>query len=172
MNAIAWLRVVLFLAIYGGLHAAYQALRESPLDPWFIHELTVRPASGFIGWLWPMDGVSAAGPRLVWPQGRLTLLAGCDGFEVMSLFVAAMLVAEVSWRRGLPFLLAGCIGIWALNQVRIAALYWAFRYERSWFDAIHTAWGPLLLILCVAALYAWAIEWTPSHAHARAMASR
>jgi exosortase/archaeosortase family protein len=171
MNRMAWLRVALFLGIYALLHASYQALRESSFDPWFIHNLTVRPAAALIGWIWPMDGVAPAGPRLVWPNGRLTLLAGCDGFEVMSLFVAAMLVADVTWRRGLLFLGAGCVAVWMLNQLRIAALYWAFRYERAWFDAIHTAWGPLVLILAVAAIYAWAVGWrargpTSAMAHA------
>jgi exosortase/archaeosortase family protein len=154
-----WLRIGLFLLLYGGLHGAYQALRDSRFDPWFIHELTVRPAAGLIAVLFPGDAVAAAGPRLVWPEGRLTLLAGCDGFEVMSLFIAAVLVADVGWRRGLIALVVGCAAVWALNQARIAALYWSFRYQREWFDAVHTAWGPLLLVVAVAALYAWAIGW-------------
>ncbi|MDP1789707.1 MAG: archaeosortase/exosortase family protein [Methylibium sp.] len=161
MHLFGWLRVSLFLALYALLHWAYQSLRESSLDPWFIHTITVQPAAVLIGWLSPFDGVSAVGPRLVWPQGRLTLLAGCDGFEVMSLFIAAMLVADVTWRRGLVMLLAGCAAVWGLNQLRIAALYWAFRYERDWFDAIHTVWGPLLLILCVTVFYLWALRWQP-----------
>lgn len=165
MHLAAWLRVSLFLGLYALLHWAYQSLRESPLDPWFIHTLTVQPAASLIGWIAPLDGVSAVGPRLVWPQGRLTLLAGCDGFEVMSLFIAAMLVADVTWRRGLVMLLAGCTTVWVLNQLRIAALYWAFRYERDWFDAIHTVWGPLLLILCVASFYGVALKWLPSTEH-------
>jgi exosortase/archaeosortase family protein len=151
------LRIALFLLIYGSLHWAYQSLRSSVFDPWFIHTLTVAPAAALLDGLWPADLVRAIGPRLAWPGGRLTLLAGCDGFEVMSLFVAAVLVADLSWRRGLVALVAGCVAVWALNQARIVALYWAFRYEREWFDAIHTLWGPLLLISAVAAVYAWAV---------------
>jgi exosortase family protein XrtM len=152
-----WLRVGLFLLIYGLLHWAYQSLRDSRFDPWFVHTLTVQPASALIGLLFPSDAVNAVGPRLVWPEGRLTLLAGCDGFEVMSLFVAAVLVADTGWRRGVAALLGGCVAVWALNQLRIAALYWSFRYQRDWFDAIHTAWGPLALIVAVAALYWWMV---------------
>ncbi|MDP3824848.1 MAG: exosortase/archaeosortase family protein [Burkholderiales bacterium] len=151
------LRIGLFLLIYGGLHWAYQSLRSSALDPWFIHTLTVSPAAALLDGLWPADLVRAVGPRLAWPGGRLTLLAGCDGFEVMSLFAAAVLVADLSWRRGLFALVAGCAAVWALNQTRIVALYWAFRYERDWFDAIHTVWGPLLLISAVVVIYAWAV---------------
>jgi exosortase/archaeosortase family protein len=151
------LRIALFLLIYGSLHWAYQSLRSSVFDPWFIHTLTVAPAAALLDGLWPADLVRAIGPRLAWQGGRLTLLAGCDGFEVMSLFVAAVLVADLSWRRGLVALGAGCVAVWALNQARIVALYWAFRYEREWFDAIHTLWGPLLLISAVTAVYAWAV---------------
>lgn len=157
-----WLQVALFLLIYGVLQWAYQSLRSSEWDPWFIHTLTVRPAASLIDWLAATDGVAAVGPRLTWPGGRLSLLAGCDGFEVMCLFVPAILVAEVPWRRGVVALVLGCVAIWGLNQVRIAALYAAFRYQRDWFDAIHTAWGPLLLIAFVAAIFAWALRWSPS----------
>lgn len=151
------LRIGLFLLIYGVLHWAYQSLRSSALDPWFIHTLTVSPAAALLDGLWPADLVRAVGPRLAWPGGRLTLLAGCDGFEVMSLFVAAVLVADLSWQRGLLALVAGCAAVWALNQARIVALYWAFRYERDWFDVIHTVWGPLLLISAVVTVYALAV---------------
>jgi exosortase family protein XrtM len=152
-----WLRVGLFLLIYVLLHWAYQSLRDSRFDAWFVHTLTVQPASALINVLWPADAVAAIGPRLVWPEGRLTLLAGCDGFEVMSLFVAAVLVADTGWRRGLVALLGGCLTVWALNQLRIAALYGSFRYQREWFDAIHTAWGPLALVVSVAGIYWWMV---------------
>jgi exosortase/archaeosortase family protein len=158
------LRVALFLGIYGLLHWAYQALRGSAFDPWFIHTLTARPAATLIGWLAPLDGVAAAGSQLVWASGRLTLLAGCDGFEVISLFVAAVLVADVPWRRGFVLLVLGVFTAWTLNQLRIAALYGAFRYQREWFDPLHTLWGPLVLIACVAAVYAWGVGLWPRRA--------
>jgi len=155
------LRIGLFLGIYALLQWAYQSLRSSSFDPWFIHSLTVAPAASLIGWLVPADAVAAVGARLVWPGGRLTLLAGCDGFEVLALFVAAMLVADVDWRRGLVGLMLGCVAIWGLNQARIAALYLTFRYERPWFDAVHTAYGPLVLICAVAGIYALILGWRP-----------
>lgn len=152
-----WLRIGVFLALYALLHWAYQALRSSSLDPWFIHRLTVAPAAALIDWAAPADAVRAIGPRLVWPEGRLTLLAGCDGFEVMSLFVAAILACDVAPRRAMVALVGGCLVIWALNQLRIAALYGVFRYRREAFDALHTLWGPLLLIAATALIYRWAL---------------
>lgn len=163
-----WLRIGVFLVLYGLLHWGYQSLRSSSLDPWFIHSLTVAPAAALIDWLVPADGVQAVGPRLVWPEGRLTLLAGCDGFEVMSLFVAALLACDVAPRRCLAALAAGCLTIWALNQARIAALYGAFRHEREAFDALHTLWGPLLLIAATALIFRWALGWSSHQGHRQA----
>jgi exosortase/archaeosortase family protein len=149
-----WLRVGLFLLFYALLECTYLALRSSPMDEGFIHWLTVRPAAALVQWFRPLDGVQAEGPALAWMGGRLALRAGCDGFEVMTLFIAAMLVADVPWRRGVPGLLAGCLLIWLLNQLRILALYGSFRFQRDWFDRIHTLWGPVLLTGCVVAVYA------------------
>ena len=151
-------RIGVFILACGALHWAYGSLRSGPLEPWFIHALTVQPSASAIAWLWPTDGVVAAGPRLTWPSGRLTLLAGCDGFEVMSLFVAATLAADVAWRRRAIALVAGCLAVWALNQTRIVALYWAFRYERAWFDPLHSVWGPLLMVAAVAAMFVWVVR--------------
>jgi exosortase/archaeosortase family protein len=149
-----WLRVGLFMLFYALLESAYLALRSSPMDDAFIHWLTVRPSAALVQWFRPLDGVQAAGPALEWLGGSLALRAGCDGFEVMTLFVAALLVADVPWRRGVAGLLAGCLLIWLLNQVRILALYSSFRFQRDWFDSIHTLWGPVLLTGCVLAVYA------------------
>lgn len=157
----AWLRIGLFLSLYSLIQWAYQSLRSSSFDPWFIHTMTVQPAAGLIDLLVPSAGVAAVGPKLEWAGGSLTLLAGCDGFEVMGLFIAAMLVADVNWRRGLVSLTFGCLAIWGLNQLRIAALYWAFVWQRDWFDAIHTAWGPVLLIIAVAGIYVWVTRLYP-----------
>lgn len=155
----AWLRVALFICLYAVLEWGYMTLRGSRFDALFIHWLTVQPAAGLIGWAFPADGVVPAGHSLQWPGGRMSLLAGCDGFEVMTLFIAAMLVAEVDWRRGAVGLLLGCIAIWALNLLRILALYASFRYAPGWFDSVHTVWGPLLLIGLIAALYGLIVWW-------------
>lgn len=159
----ALLRIALFVAIYALLEWGYTALRGSRFDALFIHWLTVQPAAGLIGWAFPADGVVPAGHSLLWPGGRMSLQAGCDGFEVMTLFIAAMLVADVAWRRGAVGLLLGCIAIWLLNLLRILALYASFRYAPTWFDPVHTVWGPLLLIGLIAALYGL-IVWRPARA--------
>ena len=148
----------LFLVLYAVLQGAYQWLRSSRWDATFIESTTVRPAVRLLGWVAPADSVQAIQARLVWPGGQLTLRAGCDGFEVMCLFVAALLVADVAWRRGLAGLVVGCLAIWSLNQVRIVMLYEAFRRHRDYFDVIHTLWGPLLIISAAAVVYFWVLR--------------
>lgn len=147
--------LMLFAALYGALQWAYQASRGAGAGRWLIDHLTVAPAAALIRALYPDDGVLAQGTRLVWPGGRMQLLAGCDGFEVLALFVPAVLVAPVSWRRGLAMLALGAALIWSLNQLRLLALYSAFRYWRDTFDALHTVWGPLVMLSIVFGFFAW-----------------
>lgn len=154
------LRVSLFGLIYAALQWGYMTLRGSRFDPLFIQWLTVEPAARLVGWVFPVDRVVPVDHSLLWTNGRMSLRAGCDGFEVMTLFVAAMLVADVSWRRGVVGLGIGCLAIWGLNQLRILALYASLRYVPAWFDPVHTLWGPLSLIGLIAAMYA-VIVWGP-----------
>ena len=119
------------------------------------------PAAALIDLFFPADGVSAHGPRLTWPGGRLQLLAGCDGFEVLSLYLAAVFVAPVPWRRGLVMLSLGCLLVWALNQLRLLGLYVSYRHWREGFDALHTVWGPVLMLSAGFAWFAWNLRRGP-----------
>jgi len=148
------LRVLGFALLYGLLHFGYQSMRHGP-GSWWIDQVTVAPAAVLINGLFPADGVWAQGNQLQWPLGRLRLLAGCDGFEVLTLYLAAVLMAPVSWRRGLLMLAVGSAMIWVMNQGRIVGLYLAFRHWRDGFDVLHTVWGPLLMIAVVFAYFAW-----------------
>lgn len=153
-NERVW-RVLMFAALYGLALFVYQGLRDAEAGTWLVERATVAPAAALIGLIFPADGVLPQGPRLVWPGGRLQLLAGCDGFEVVALYVPAVLVAPVAWRRGLFMLGIGIALIWSLNQLRLLALYAAFRHWREMFDPLHTVWGPLLMLALVSAFFAW-----------------
>lgn len=148
-------RILLFAGLYGLAQFAYQGLRDSLLGTWLVEQATVAPAAALIALLFPTDAVQPLGPRLVWPGGRLQLLAGCDGFEVVALLVPAVLAAPVPWRRRLFMLTVGIALIWGLNQLRLLALYASFRHWRDAFDPLHTVWGPLLMLVLVSAFFAW-----------------
>lgn len=146
-------------ALFAGLGLALTgALRSDEVGVACIDLVTVAPAGWLIDGLFPADGVIAQGPRLVWPGGRMTIRAGCDGLEVLTLYVAAVLVAPVSWRRALGMLALGGLLVWLLNQCRLLALYLALRHWPAAFDAIHVVWAPLLLLAAVFAAFAWQLR--------------
>lgn len=161
MTDSAWPRlggIALFVALFLVLQVAWQRWGTGDAGTWLIGHATVAPAATLIGMLFPYDHVWAQGPRLAWPDGRLQLEAGCDGFEVLALFVPAVLVAPVSWRRGAAMLLVGTALIWGLNQIRLLALYLAFRRWPEAFDSLHAVWAPLLLLGATFAFYAWCLR--------------
>ena len=155
------LMVAAYLALYTLFQAAYQALRTGGHSHWLIDQLTVAPSAALIGSVFPGDGVWAQGSRVMWPGGSLALLAGCDGFEVLALYLPAVLVSPVSWRRGLAMLVLGSALIWLFNQGRLLTLYAAFRYWHDGFDALHTVWAPLLMLAMVCAFFVWNLRRAP-----------
>ena len=48
----------------------------------------------------------------------------------------------------------------ALNQARVVALFYAYRHDRAWFDALHGYVGPLLLIAAAGVFFSW---WVRRH---------
>lgn len=128
------------------LFVALQALRAGPAGAWWMAQANAAPSAALIGWLRPADGVLAQGPRLVWPGGRLSLQAGCDGLELLALLAAALLAAPLPWRRRVALLPALLLLVWALNQGRLLALYTSFRHWPDGFDALHVVVAPLLML--------------------------
>lgn len=155
------LRLAAFVLAYALLQAGYQHLRGGPAAVWLIDRFTAVPAAALIDTLRPADGVTAQGPRLVWPGGRLQLLAGCDGVEVLALLLAAALAAPLPWRRRLMLIAAGTLLVWALNQLRLLGLYLSFREWRAGFEALHVVVGPLLMLGMVAAWFSRALRRGP-----------
>ncbi|EHR69820.1 Transmembrane exosortase (Exosortase_EpsH) [Burkholderiales bacterium JOSHI_001] len=143
------LRVLAFLVLFLALQAGYSSGRGGALERLVIDQATVRTAAALIDTLSPELQVRADGPRLRASGGGLNVLNGCEGTDVAFLLVAAMVVAPLSWRRRGAGLALGLPLVFALNQLRVLALFYAFRSDRTWFDLLHGAVGPLLLVLAV-----------------------
>lgn len=150
-----WSALGVFCAAYGVLLAAYLEIGMGPLRPLLIDTLTVKPAAWLIALLAPEHGVAASAHRLVWPGGALSVLNGCDGVDTMILLAAAMAIAPVPLRARAAGVVLGCAMIYALNQARLAGLYFAFRARSEWFDLLHAGIGPLAVIAATAAFYLW-----------------
>lgn len=149
-----WLCACVFVGPYAMWQWGYQSLRGGAWEAPLINGLTAQPAAAWLRWLYPADAVIAVDGGLAWPGGRLMLRAGCDGFEMMGLYVSALLVSPVGWCRGMLALFAGCVLVWLLNQLRIGALYLCVRHLPSAFDATHALWAPIAMLMALAAVYA------------------
>jgi exosortase family protein XrtM len=108
--------------------------------------MTVRPSATLIAWLTPGEGVVSQGHRLVSPHVRLSVLNGCEGTEVMLLLAAAMLAFGMRWPRKLLGILAGGLLVYLTNQVRIVALFYSLRFDRSLFETLHAYVAPIIVI--------------------------
>lgn len=154
-----WLwRVVAFVALFAVLQGGYTAQRGGAFERFVIDTLTVRTAAALIDWGWPAIGVVAEGSRLKARGGGLNVLNGCEGVDIACLLLAAMAVAPIPWRRRVLGMLVGLPGVFALNQLRVMALFHAYRIDRDTFDLLHGGIAPLLMVLGVGLFYLLWVE--------------
>jgi len=80
----------------------------------------------------------------------ITVLKGCEGTEVMFMLTAAFAAVVMPWRRRLIGLGLGILLVFGLNQIRLVALFYAFRADPSLFDLLHGILAPIALVIAVA----------------------
>lgn len=148
----AW-RVAAFLALFTLLSLGWAALAGGDAHFWVIERLTVAPAAQLLGWLDPALGVSAQGDHLKAAGGGLRVAGGCEGMDIALLMVSGVLCAEVGWRHRLVGLVVGSGLVFAMNQMRIVGLFYAFRHDRAQFDLLHTVVMPLAMVLVLGAFF-------------------
>jgi exosortase/archaeosortase family protein len=145
LKVFAW-RVAGFLAIFVVLQAGWEAARGTWLERLWIHDLTVGAATVFINQLTPAVKAVAQGSRIVAPGGGLNVLFGCEGTDVVFMLVAAFAVFPMPGRWRLWGMACGLLWVFVLNQLRIAALFYAFRSDKELFDLMHNIAAPLVMI--------------------------
>lgn len=148
-------RVAAFLLLFAALQALYLGPAGRAPEVVLIEALTVPTAAALLGWIAPELGATARGPELVAPGGGLNVYRGCEGSELLLLWMAAMLVAPIrgAWRA--PLLVAGLPLLFLLNQARIVGLFFLHRRQPDWFAPAHDVLLPLLLVLATGALFAF-----------------
>jgi exosortase/archaeosortase family protein len=149
--------LVIFLAVFFALQYAWEMSRGSWLERLVIDRATVAPAAWLIDSLWPGQGVQADGHRLVSPQGRLSVLNGCEGLETLFLLVAAILAYPFAWRVRLVGLLLGTLMVYGLNQARLLLLWHAFVHDRALFGLLHGTVLPLVMVAVCLMGFLWFI---------------
>lgn len=145
-----WLTLAIFLGVFGVLQGAWNEARGTWIERLVIHQATVKPATAMIRLIMPEIHAQPVAGSIKAPSGGINILNGCEGTEVMFLLVAAFSAVRLGWRQRLAGLALGLGLVFVLNQVRILALFYAFRNERCLFDLLHTTILPAVLIAMVA----------------------
>lgn len=142
------LRFVLFFTIlFLAFDLAYYWSRDTVVERVLIDRVTVMPSAFFINAIKPDENVSADGHRLVSPNVRLSVLNGCEGTEAILLLVSAIVAFGAKWKSTLFGIVCGTVLLYAINQGRIVALYYALRHDQKLFDMLHGYVGPTLIIV-------------------------
>jgi exosortase/archaeosortase family protein len=142
-------RASVAVLVFACLQIGWEFLRGGPLEYTVIHEGTVRPAAALIRALTPDVHAQAVRFSVKAPGGGLNIRNGCEGTEALFLLVAAFLVAPLRWRSRLVGLVAGVALVFIVNQVRVVALFYAWRVDHSLFDLLHGTVTPVAIVLVV-----------------------
>lgn len=138
--------LAVFVLIFFALQWGWESLRGTWIERLVVDRVTVAPAAALIGIITPEIPAQASGSSIKAPGGGLNILNGCEGTEVVFLMIAAIVAARLPWRIGLAGLGLGLLWVFMLNQARILTLFYAFRSNREWFDLLHTAILPAILV--------------------------
>ena len=147
--------VILFLLVYLLLYAVYSASMRSESSNWLINDLTVKPAAQLINLLDSSAHVKPEAHRLVSEKVHLSVLNGCEGIEAILVLIAGIVAFNAGVFQKLSGILIGSLLLYALNQLRIAVLYFTLMFNLPTFDLLHGLIGPLFIIVaaCLYFLY-------------------
>jgi len=144
-------KLAVFLLIFCSLQYGWQLCRDSVIEHVIIDVVTVQPAALLARMLTPQHDVVAVGHSLHSPQATMNVLNGCEGLDALFLLVAAFMAATLPWRVRFLYIATGALLVYALNQLRLVALWQLYLINRDWFGISHTLLFPLgLMLLCYA----------------------
>ncbi len=148
-------------SVFAGLQLLWEMVRNTVVEHILIAELLVRPAAVLVNLLTPQVGAIGNGRFLTAPGGGLQIVSACTGTETYFLLTAALVVFPLASRKRVCGVVLGLIFVYALNEVRILALFYAYRSGPVLFDYLHGIFIPIALILLICLFFLW---WTASHA--------
>lgn len=154
-----WRALLVFMAVTALLQYGWKQARDTAIERAVIHVATVQTSVALIHRLTPEVGAQALGSRIRAPGGGINILNGCEGTEALFLLIAAMAAHRATWRQRAVGLLAGTVAVFALNQLRVLALFYSYRSNRELFDQLHGLVTPLVLIGAAVALFAVWADW-------------
>lgn len=143
-----WLAATIFLASFVVLQLGWSQARGTDLERWVIDGATVRTGVAIVNALTPQAAAEAHGASILAPGGGISVRNGCEGTEVLFLLFAALAAYPFSWVVRIAGVLAGTLYVFVINQLRLVALFYAFRHNQVLFGQLHSVVAPLVLILC------------------------
>jgi exosortase family protein XrtM len=146
-------RVAVFLAAFLLFTLSEYAFRPQ-IAPFVNGAMTVRPAARLVDWVAPSEHVRARGDRIQSRLAYIRVAQGCEGIDVMLMFVAAMLGASMGWRRRALGCAVGVGVIYVSNLMRVAGLWFCVRYWPARFEAMHVIVGQTVIIVLAILLFA------------------
>jgi exosortase family protein XrtM len=157
---LSWKRLVAFVLLCGALYEALAQAWSRGLSHWVIDVGTVAPAAWLARWLFADPSIVADGSHLRSAPASLNVLFGCEGSDVLLVLAAALLVAPVRWRDRVLGLVAGVAVVFAVNQLRLLALFFALREHTGWFGPLHGLVAPLGVVALVSAFFLVWLRWS------------
>lgn len=154
---------LVFVLIFLALHGLWDQARDTAVERLWIETATVKSAVALLNLISPEVQAVAQGSRIKAPGGGINVLNGCEGTDILFLLTAAFLAFRMPWRKRLAGLGLGVVLVQLLNQMRILALFHAYRDDRELFDLLHTVVAPLVLLAVAAAYFhAWTYRAGPA----------
>lgn len=86
------------------------------------------------------------------------IVRGCDGFGATFLFIAAILAQSARWKFKVVSVALFILTMYALNLIRIFALFYISAYNAKWFVPVHSYFAPMIIILIGCALFISCLE--------------
>ncbi len=158
--SLSFKRLLAFIALFGAMYVALSQAWGEGLSHWIIDVATVRPAAWIARVLTADASIVAAGATLRSSQASIHVLYGCEGTDVLMLLASALLVAPVAWRDRLLGLAARTVFVFAINQMRVLALFFSIWRYPAWFGPLHGLIAPLLVVVLVAVFFMVWLGWT------------
>jgi exosortase family protein XrtM len=146
---------LVFLLLFFVLQYGFSASRGGMAEHFVIDVATVQPSTAAINLIAPQANAQARGHRIVSPHGSLSVLNGCEGTETVFLLLAAIAAFKAPWRHKFKGAVLGTLILYALNQGRIVALFFAAQNDRKWFDLLHGTIAPTLIIVLGCLFFLW-----------------
>lgn len=168
----------LFLGVYGIgnlLYGFYIEYNYPHVDQMTL--LVSQQSSVLINWFSDVEIISTlstSSPTTQLMENEMTVLRiyeGCNGINVMIVFIAFMMAFGGISKRGAIFMSAGIGMIHLANVIRIAQLFWVAKHHEAWFYYVHKyVFTAALYVIVLLLWWVWVSKMIKSNDRAKQQA--